>query len=72
MFHNLHVGEGPVVLKIPSEVRLDESLGFCERLVPTAAKQGNAGEAEQCGDEGAIWDPTQTAHTAVIATCLVR
>lgn len=72
MFYNLHVGEGPVVLKVTSKVRLDEPLGFCERLVPAATKQGNAGEAQQCGDEGAIWDPTQTAHTAVIATCSVK
>lgn len=65
---NVHVGEGYVVLKVPCKVRLDESLRLRERLVPTTAEEGNAGEAKKGGDEGAVRHPTQTPHTAVIAT----
>lgn len=68
-FYYLHVGKCDVVLKVSGKVSLDESLCLCECLVPTAAEEGNAREAQQCGDQGAVWYPTQTAHTAVIATC---
>ena len=70
--YDLHVGEGDVVLRVTGKVSLDESLCLCESLVPTTTEEGNAREAQQCGDEGAIWHPTQTTHTAVIATCESR
>lgn len=66
---HLHVGKRDVVLKVSGKVRLNNSLRLCECLVPTAAEEGNAREAQQCGDQGAVWYPTQAAHTAVIATC---
>lgn len=64
-----HVGEGDVVLKVTGEVRLDEPLGLRERLVSATAEEGDARETQQCGNQGAVWYPTQTAHTAVITTC---
>lgn len=67
--NDLHVSEGDVVLKVTSKISLDESLGLCECLVPTTTEEGDAREAQQCGDKGAVWHPTQTAHAAVIATC---
>lgn len=68
IYHS-HVGEGDVVLKVTGKVSLDESLCLCECLVPATAEEGNARETQQCGDQRAVWHPTQTAHTAVIATC---
>lgn len=67
-----HVGEGDVVLKVTGKVSLDESLRLCECLVSTSAEEGNARETQQCGDQGAVRHPTQTAHTAVIATCSTK
>lgn len=68
MYHS-HVGEGDVVLKVTGKVSLDESLCLCECLVPTTTEEGNARETQQRGNQGAVRHPTQTAHTAVIATC---
>lgn len=64
-----HVGQGDVILKITGEIRLDEPLGLGEGLVSTPAEEGNAGEAEQRGNQRAVRHPSQTAHAAVIATC---
>ena len=64
-----HVGQGDVVLKVTRKIRFDEPLGLREGLVSTSAEEGNAGEAEQRGKQGAVRHPSQTAHTAVIATC---
>lgn len=67
--HHSHVGEGDVILKVTGKVRLDEPLRLRERLVPTAAEEGDARETQQRGHQGAVWHPAQTAHAAVIATC---
>lgn len=67
-----HVGEGDVVLKVTGKVSLDESLCLGECLVSTSAEEGNAGETQQRGYQGAVRHPTQTAHTAVIATCSTK
>lgn len=64
-----HVGQGDVVLKVTGEICLDEPLGLGEGLVSTTAEEGNAGETQQRGNQGAVRHPSQTAHTAVIATC---
>lgn len=64
-----HVGQGDVILKIAGEIRLDQPLGLGEGLVSTTAEEGNAGETEQRGNQGAVRHPSQTAHAAVIATC---
>lgn len=69
---HLHIRKSDVVLQVTGKVGLDEPLGLGERLVPTATEQGDARETQQGGDQGAVRDPTQTAHTAVIATCSVR
>lgn len=64
-----HVGQGDVVLKVTGEIRLDEPLGLGEGLVSTTAEEGDARETQQRGNQGAVRHPSQTAHTAVIATC---
>lgn len=64
-----HVDQSDVVLKVTGEIRLDEPLGLSEGLVPTTAEEGNAGETQQRGNQGAVRHPSQTAHAAVIATC---
>lgn len=64
-----HVGEGDVVLEVTGKICLDEPLCLSEGLVPTPAEEGNAGETQQRGHQGAVRHPSQTAHTAVIATC---
>lgn len=69
---SLHIGQSDVVQKVPGKIRFDESLRFSERLVTTTAEKGNAREAEQRGDKGAIWHPAQAAHAAVIATYQLR
>lgn len=64
-----HIGEGDVVLEVTGEIRLDEPLCLGEGLVATTAEEGNARETQQRGNQGAVRHPSQTAHTAVIATC---
>lgn len=64
-----HVGKGDVVLKVTGEICLDEPLRLGEGLVATTAEEGNAGETQQRGNQGAVRHPSQTAHAAVIATC---
>lgn len=68
-YYHAHVGEGDVVLQVTGKVILDEPLCLRQCLVSTTAEQGNARETQQCGDQGAVWYPSQTAHTAIIATC---
>lgn len=67
-----HVGQGDVILKVAGEVHLDEPLRLRERLVAAAAEEGDAGEAQQRGHQGAVWHPAQAAHAALIATCSSR
>lgn len=64
-----HVCQGDVILKVAGKVHLDEPLRLRESLVATAAEEGDAGEAEQCGHQGAVWHTAQAAHAALIATC---
>ena len=63
------VGPGDAVLKVVGKVSPDESFCLCERLVPTAAEEGDARGTQQCGDQGATRPPPpQTAQTAAVAT----
>lgn len=68
-FISSQVGEGVVVLGVTGEILRYQSLCLCEGLVPATAEEGDARETQQRGHQGAVWHPTQTAHTAVIATC---